>query len=176
MSTPETPHNRIGRAKRLHLNFSKSPSIDTASTVSSPTTSIESHERDLLETLLYSQPRVVHCLIRHETQNLEPVAAIEQICAGIMRQKLGVKTVFKMFCGDTDLAKTIVVRWSDTLAIIKETIDVEKLVLSRHINIVLGLAAFSLMSLNLGGRRRAYVIPRIARECGEWAVAEIDFV
>jgi hypothetical protein len=177
MSTPETPAiKRIRGLKPRQISFTESPSIDTASTISSPTTVIVSHELDALNTLLCTQPAVVHSLIRDELQNLSPHAAIEQVCAGVMRQRLKMKTVYQMFRGDVTLAKTLVVRWCDTFNIIRDVINVEKLTLSPVVMTILGLAAFSLMSINTGKRRRVFNIPRMARECGEWIVTEVDFV
>jgi hypothetical protein len=148
--------------------------VDTASTISSSTTHVTSHERDLLETLLYTQPEVVHDLVKTEIRMLDSRADVEEICAGVMRHKLTARTLYRRFHNCPIFAKLVVVRWCDVFATIRTSIAVESLTLSPMIKTVLGSAALSLTLNNLGGRKTRYSLPSVAKRCGEWVMSEHD--
>lgn len=157
--------------KRQKL-FAPSPSVDTASTISSAATHVTSHERDLLETLLYTQPEAVHDLVKTEIRMRESRDDIEEICAGLMRRKLTARTIYRRFHNCPAFAKLVITRWCETLEIIRSSIVVESLTLSPEIQVILGAASLSLTLNNLVGRKVRYSLPRMARECGNWVMSE----
>jgi len=70
---------------------------------------------------------------------------------------------------------TLIVRWCDTLANVREAADVEELTLSVPVKTMIGLATIALTCTYLGGKKRRFRIPRLAKECSAWVSAELEF-
>jgi len=95
--TPITPApTRGGPAPTPHrLTFVPSLSIDTQSTESPPPPCALTHEHDLLETILRFYSSRTHDEIRTELQTLAPHPQLEEMCSGVMRQRITTKTIYR---------------------------------------------------------------------------------